>query len=78
MEIDPREFGKLEAEVEALRQELAEHKRESKEAQAKTQEKLDELIALANQGRGAYWAGMLLASGIGAGAVALIKHFFSP
>lgn len=49
--IDLREFGRLEEKVEAqgAKIESMEHK-------------LDELLALANRGRGGFWAGMTLVS----------------
>jgi hypothetical protein len=63
-EIDARDFGRLEAEVESLRV-----------AVTGQEKKIDELLALANQGRGAWWAGLTIASGIGALA-GFVSHLF--
>lgn len=56
--IDLREFGRLEEKVEAQGRQI--------EAMAV---KLDDLLALANKGRGGFWAGMtfvsLLSSAVG-------------
>lgn len=65
-EVNAREFGRLEAEVEQLRMELREHKEESKEALRNATSKIDELLTLANKGKGAWWAAMVAASVIGA------------
>jgi hypothetical protein len=65
-DINARDFGRLEAEVEQLRNELREHKDESRAALMKATSKIDELLTLANKGRGAWWAGMVMASGFGA------------
>lgn len=51
--IDPREFGQLEAKVDSL-----EKKVDSLEV------KVDKLLTLANKGKGAWWAGLTLVSGI--------------
>lgn len=56
--IDQREFGRLEANVEAQGREIG----ELKTTLAHMAVKLDELIALANKGRGGFWAGMTLVS----------------
>lgn len=53
-EIDPREFGKLEAQVEALQSEV--HSL-SKDVKA--------LLELANKGKGGFWMGMTIASFMG-------------
>jgi hypothetical protein len=53
--LDSVEYGKLIAKVELL-----EKKRDKMESA------LDELLALANKGRGGFWAGMMIASLIGA------------
>lgn len=60
--IDPREFGALETKVDKL----------EKSVEALTNE-VRTLVALANQGKGAYWAGMFIASGLGAGIVSVVK-----
>lgn len=53
--IDPREFGRLEAEVKALQNEVA-----------AMREDLKELLELANKGKGGFWVGMVIASAVGA------------
>ena len=50
-EIDPREFGRLEAEVTSLRNQVA-----SLQADVRT------LLELANKSKGGLWAGMSIAS----------------
>lgn len=52
--IDPREFGRIEAEVKALQAEVA-----ALRADMKT------LLELANQGRGGLWVGMSVAGIVG-------------
>ena len=63
--ITDRDFGRLEAEVEALRDELREHKEESRRAIQAAREqiegqtrKIDQLLEMANKGRGAWWAAL--------------------
>lgn len=58
--IDPREFGRLEADVKALQQQVSDLSSDVKA-----------LLQLANQSRGAIWAGMAISSAIG-GAVSWI------
>ena len=53
--IDPVEYGKLISKVESLEKKID-----------KMESALDELLALANKGRGGFWAGMMIASLIGA------------
>ena len=53
-DIDAREFGKLEAQVEALQNEM-----HSLSADVKT------LLELANKGKGGFWMGMTIASFMG-------------
>lgn len=62
--IDPREFGALEAKVAHL----------EKMVQAQS-EKMDQLIELANRGKGAYWAGLFIAGAIGT-LIPFIAGFF--
>lgn len=52
--IDPRDFGRVEAEVKSLQEQVSVLTR-----------KLDGLIELANKGRGGFWMGMTIASFIG-------------
>jgi len=53
-DIDPREFGKLEAQVQALQAEV-----HSMSADVKS------LLALANKSKGGFWGGMMVASAAG-------------
>ncbi|CAB4240777.1 hypothetical protein UFOVP22_3 [uncultured Caudovirales phage] len=53
--IDPVEYGKLISTVHALEKKID-----------SMDEDLKELLALANKGRGGFWAGMMIASIIGA------------
>jgi hypothetical protein len=53
--LDSVEYGKLIAKVEMLEKKID-----------KMENALDELLALANKGRGGFWAGMMIASLIGA------------
>ena len=52
--IDARDFGKLEAQVEALQTEV---RALSKDVKA--------LLELANKGKGGFWMGMMIASAVG-------------
>jgi hypothetical protein len=52
--IDPRAFGRLEAEVQSLQDEVADLR-----ADVKT------LLELANKSKGGFWMGMAIASGVG-------------
>lgn len=61
--IDPREFGRLEGEVQALQSQVSEL-----QADVKT------LLELANRGRGGFWAGMTIASAVGALGMWLAEH----
>ena len=53
-EIDPREFGRLEAEVQSLRNQVS-----SMQSDIRT------LLEMANRSKGGLWAGMTLASAFG-------------
>ena len=53
--LDSVEYGKLIAKVEMLEKKID-----------KMENALDELLALANKGRGGFWAGMMIASLVGA------------
>ena len=63
-EIDPREFGRLEAEVKALQGEVS-----------GLRDDVKELLELANKSKGGFWIGMAIASGIGGIVGALAKGF---
>jgi hypothetical protein len=53
--LDTVEYGKLIAKVEMLEKKID-----------KMEKVLDELLALANKGRGGFWMGMMIASLVGA------------
>lgn len=53
-DIDPRDFGRLEAEVTALQKEVSELRGDVRT-----------LLELANKGRGGFWVGMSIASMLG-------------
>lgn len=53
--IDPVEYGKLISKVESLEKKID-----------KMETALEELLALANKGRGGFWMGMMIASLVGA------------
>jgi hypothetical protein len=53
-EIDPREFGKLEAQVEALQLEVHGLRNDVKQ-----------LLEMANKSKGGFWVGMTIASTVG-------------
>lgn len=53
-EISERDFGRLEAEVQALKAEIDDIKSDVKS-----------LLALANKSRGGFWMGMTIASAVG-------------
>ena len=53
-DIDARDFGKLEAQVEALQKEM-----HLLSADVKS------LLELANKGKGGFWSGMMVASAVG-------------
>lgn len=53
-DIDSRDFGRLEAEVESLQKQVS-----------GLTEKVDTLLELANRSKGGFWVGMTIASVIG-------------
>jgi hypothetical protein len=53
-DIDPREFGKLEAQVEALQSEVHAMRGDIKQ-----------LLEMANKSKGGFWVGMSIASALG-------------
>lgn len=59
-EIDPREFGRLEAEVQSLRNQVS-----------SMQTDIRALLEMANKSKGGLWAGMTIASMLG-GAVSWV------
>ena len=60
-DIDARDFGKLEAQVEALQKEMH-----------TLSEDVKSLLELANKSKGSFWAGMTIASTLGG----LVTFFF--
>lgn len=62
-QIDPRDFGRLEAEVEALTTEVAALRGDVKA-----------LLELANKGKGGFWVGMTIASIIGGAITFVTDH----
>jgi len=63
-EIDPREFGRLEAEVHSLRTQVS-----ALQCDVRT------LLELANRSKGGLWAGMTLASFFGGIVSWILAHF---
>jgi hypothetical protein len=59
-EFDPVKYGVLWQKVENYEKEF----KEISKKQDKMEEQLEELIALANKGRGGFWMGMAIVSGI--------------
>jgi hypothetical protein len=66
-EIDPREFGRLEAEVQSLSNQVT-----ALQADVKS------LLELANRGKGGLWIGMAIASALGGLATFVVERFFKP
>ena len=64
-EVSAREFGKLEAQVEALQDEVSDLRRDVKC-----------LLELANKSKGGFWMGMTIASGVGGLVTFFIDRFF--
>ena len=65
MAITDRDFGQLEAEVRSLQKEVAELRVDVKA-----------LLELANKGKGGFWMGMTIASGIGGLFTFFVDRFF--
>lgn len=64
-DIDPREFGRLEAEVKALQDEVS-----------GLRDDVKELLELADKSKGGFWIGMAIVSGVG-GIVGAIANGFA-
>jgi len=64
-EIDPVKIGVMWSKVEAMEREVAEMRRDIKE-----------LLAMANKGRGGFWVGMMVVSGISS-LIGFIAHYFT-
>lgn len=62
--IDPIQYGKLLAEVEILKDKVESMDKDIKQ-----------LLALANQSKGGFWAGMAIASGVGGFLTWLGSHW---
>lgn len=62
--MDAIQFGKMQAEQEQLKKDVAELKEDVKQ-----------LLALANKGKGGFWMGMTLASMLGAMASWFASHW---
>lgn len=65
-EIDPREFGRLEAEVQSLRNQVS-----------SMQNDIRTLLEMANKSKGGLWAGMTIASMLGGLASWVLGHIGS-
>lgn len=63
-EIDPREFGRLEAEVHSLRTQVSD-----------LQKDVRTLLAMANRSKGGLWVGMTIASALGGFASWIVSHW---
>jgi len=64
-EIDPVKIGVMWSKVEAMEREVAEMRQDIKE-----------LLAMANKGRGGFWVGMMVVSGISS-LIGFIAHYFT-
>jgi len=64
-EIDPVRYGQLWEKVDTLTQKVD-----------KLEAGMEELLALANKGRGGFWVGMMVVSGISS-VVGFIAHYFT-
>lgn len=71
-ELDPVKYGVLWNTVENNEKKLEEMNRKMD----KMEHKLEELIALANRGRGGFWMGMLIVSGVST-VVGWFIHLFN-
>ena len=66
IELDPVKIGVMWQKVEAMEHEVSELRADVKE-----------LLAMANKGRGGFWVGMMVVSGISS-FIGFIAHYFSP
>jgi len=64
-EIDPVKYGQLWEKVDQLTSKVD-----------KLEEGMEELLALANKGRGGFWVGMMIVSGIST-LIGYLTHFFA-
>ena len=65
IEVDPVKIGVMWQKVEAMEHEVSELRADVKE-----------LLAMANKGRGGFWVGMMVVSGISS-LIGFIAHYFS-
>jgi len=65
VEIDPVKVGVMWQKVEAMEREMTEMRSDVKE-----------LLAMANKGRGGFWVGMMVVSGISS-LIGFIAHYFT-
>ena len=65
LEIEPVRYGQLWEKVDTLTQKVD-----------KLEVGMEELLALANKGRGGFWVGMMVVSGISS-IIGFIAHYFS-
>ena len=65
IELDPVKIGVMWQKVEAMEHEVSELRADVKE-----------LLAMANKGRGGFWVGMMVVSGISS-LIGFIAHYFS-
>lgn len=63
-DIDPFKYGQLVAQVEQMEKKID-----------KLEESMEELLALANRGRGGFWAGMTIASFLGGLFTFIANHW---
>jgi hypothetical protein len=61
---DPYKYGKLVAQVEAMEKKID-----------KLEAGMEELLALANQSRGGFWAGMVIVSAVSS-VIGFVAHYF--
>jgi len=71
-EIDPVRYGVLWNTVENNEKKLEEMNRKMDKMEAS----IEELVALANKGRGGFWMGMMVISGISS-FIGFVAHYFS-
>jgi hypothetical protein len=62
--VDLYKYGKLVAQVEAMEKKID-----------KLEAGMEELLALANKGRGGFWMGMVIASGVGGIITYITSHW---
>jgi hypothetical protein len=62
--VDLYKYGKLVAQVESMEKKID-----------KLESNMEELLELANKGRGGFWAGMVMVSAISS-AIGFIAHYF--